>query len=74
MIPKNEIAVRCPFRGFDVCMGTACAFFEEGDPTSADPGSCVIRALGEISKSLLEMRFHQAAPGPLQNAPRSGMV
>jgi hypothetical protein len=74
MRPKNKISAKCPFRGFDVCLGTACAIFREGDASTTDPGSCEIRALGEISRSLMEMRFHQAAPGPLQNVPRSGTV
>ena len=74
MRPKNKISAKCPFRGFDVCLGTACAIFREGDASSTDPGSCEIRALGEISKSLMEMRFHQAAPSPLQNMPKSRTV
>ena len=74
MIPKNKITVKCPFRGFDVCLGTACAIFREGDATSADPGGCEIRALGEISKSLMEIRFRQPASGPLQGIPGTRTV
>jgi len=74
MRPKNKISAKCPFRGFDVCLGTEFAIFRAGDASSADPGSCEICALGEISRSLTEMRFHQAAPGPLQNTPKSRTV
>jgi hypothetical protein len=69
MHPKNKISARCPFRGFDVCLGTACAIFREGDPRSADAGSCEFRALGEISKSLTEMQFRQSGPSTTQNKP-----
>jgi len=74
MLFKKKISVKCPFRGFDVCLGAECAMFREGDANSTDPGSCEIRALGEISESLMEMRFHRAAPGPLQNTPKSRTV
>ena len=69
MRPKNKISAKCPFRGFDVCVGTACALFREGHPDSTDAGSCELRALGEISKSLMEMLFHQRGPDTTQNKP-----
>jgi len=69
MLDKKKIAAKCPFRGFDVCLGTACAIFREGAASSTDPGSCELRALGEISKSLMEMQFRQPGPGTTQNKP-----
>jgi len=69
MRPKNKISAKCPFRGFDVCLGTACALFREGLPGSTDAGSCELRALGEISKSLMEMQFRQSGPSTTQNKP-----
>jgi len=69
MRPKNKISAKCPFRGFDVCVGTACALFREGHPDSAHAGSCELRALGEIAKSLTEMQYHQRGPGTTQNKP-----
>ena len=70
MLAKKKVSAKCPFRGFDVCLGTEFAIFRAGDASSTDPGSCELRALGEMSKSLMEMRFHQAASGPLQNMPK----
>jgi hypothetical protein len=67
--PKNKISAKCPFRGFDVCLGTECAIFREGAESSADPGSCELRALGEISKSLMEMQLRQSGPSTTQNKP-----
>ncbi len=69
MQPKNKISAKCPFRGFDVCLGTECALFREGHPDSAHAGSCQLRALGEISKSLMEMQYQQHGPDTTQNKP-----
>jgi hypothetical protein len=69
MHPKSKISAKCPFRGFDVCLGTECAIFREGSPRSADPGSCELRALGEISKSLMEIQLRQPGPNTMQNKP-----
>ena len=69
MSPKNKISAKCPFRGFDVCLGTECAIFREGPESSTDPGSCELRALGEISRILMEMQFRQSGPSTTQNKP-----
>jgi hypothetical protein len=69
MRSRNKISAQCPFRGFDVCVGSACALFREGRPDSAHAGSCELRALGEISKSLMDMQYQQRGPDTTQNKP-----